>query len=123
MEMGEDVVIRVVNTLYVIADSGLQWYLKYLNHHQERLGMHFETTNQWFTIIHDENGYLYGIVIIQDDNSLATRSDKLQMDEERVSINLKTKPRAILAKKSKKFNGIRKTRERDQIHLEHGDSI
>lgn len=35
----EDTVLHVVEPLYIIPKSGLHWYLTYLDHHKQRLGM------------------------------------------------------------------------------------
>lgn len=39
MGLPGDVVVKVVNPLYGIPESWLQWYLTYLEHHIIKLGM------------------------------------------------------------------------------------
>lgn len=45
MVLYEDMVLRVVNPLYGIPESGLHWYLTYTEHHTERQGMKRTTSD------------------------------------------------------------------------------
>lgn len=56
MVLPGDFVLQVVKPLYGIPESGLEWYLIYLNNHQERLRMKRSTADPCFLILHNEKG-------------------------------------------------------------------
>lgn len=57
-------VLRVVNPLYIIPESGLHWYLTYLHHHLDFLGMK-RTRADPCVLMHHTDNCLVGLVLLQ----------------------------------------------------------
>lgn len=70
MELPDDVVLQVIRPLYGIPESGLHWYLTYLRHHQERLGMQRATMDSYFLFRYEQDGNLDVIVVLQVEDRL-----------------------------------------------------
>lgn len=81
-EMGlkEYVVLQVIKTLYGIAESGLHWYLTYLDYHTNKLGM-FRTTTGPCVLVERTGNKLHGLVILKVDGSRMIRTDAFMDDE------------------------------------------
>lgn len=74
MGLSDDMVPMVVKPLQFIPESGLQGYLKYLEHHMTELGMHLSRPNHYLLIIYGDDG-LRSMVILPVDDSLGLRTE------------------------------------------------
>lgn len=106
MEMGlsEGVVLKVVKPLYGIPESGLHWYLTYLEHHMTKLGMRRSRTDPCLLLGTDADG-LRGMIILQVDDSLGLGTDTFMEEEERASTEFRCKPRKQIKEGCQEFNG------------------
>ena len=108
-------VLRVVKPLYGIPESGLHWYLTYLAHHLDTLGMTRSRVDPCLLIKQGNNG-LDGFILLQVDDSLGFGTEQFLDEEERASLTFKCKARAPLTNKPTTFNGITITKG-NQIHV------
>lgn len=69
MGLAEDMVLLVVKTLYGIPESGLHWYITYLEYHMGKVGME-RTTVDPCMFVKRKGGTLTGLVSFQVDDSL-----------------------------------------------------
>lgn len=65
MVLSHGVVLRVVRPLYGMPESGLQWYLTYLEHHTENLWMRRATTYPFVLLKTNRESFLSGLVMLQ----------------------------------------------------------
>lgn len=105
MELGDDYVLEVIKPLYGIPESGLHWYLTYLDHHTGTLGMNRSNIDPCVLCRRTESG-LDGIVLLQVDDSLGFGTPQFLADEEKGSSKFNSKPRTTLTEKPTSFNGI-----------------
>ena len=104
-----DMVLQVMKPLYGIPESGLHWYLTYLEHHLVELNMDRVKTDP--CVLVRRNGQnLEGMVALQVDDSLAMGTASFMSDEEIASSKFICKPRSLLTNKPLTFNGLTLTR-------------
>lgn len=106
MNLPKDTVLRVVRPLYGIPESGLHWYLTYLDHHVGRLGMKQSRADPCFLMKHREDGTIDGVVVLQVDDSLIVGSKQFMKMEEEAASEFQTKPRTYITDNITGFNGI-----------------
>lgn len=68
LEFPPGTVLKVVKPMYGIPESGLHWYLAYLEHHLGRLGMERSSVDPC-VLLKRRNGRLIGAIILQVDDS------------------------------------------------------
>ena len=105
MELKDGYVLRVIKPLYGIPESGLHWYLTYLAHHLDSLGMK-RTRVDPCVLIKGGNNSIDGLIILQVDDSLGFGSDEFLDNEEINSKDIRCKPRTFIGLKDTSFNGI-----------------
>lgn len=76
-----DAVLHVARSLHGIPESGLHWYLTYLDHHQRRLEME-RTTMDPCVLVKRCGAEFDGIVLLQVDDSLALGTPSFLKDED-----------------------------------------
>lgn len=101
----DDKVLEVIKPLYGIPESGLHLFLTYSTQHIESLHMRQSTINPCLFYNRDDEG-LHGIILPQFDDSLSFRNISFVDDEERESVDFKSKPRTMLNHEPSHFNGI-----------------
>lgn len=80
MALPEGYVLKVVKPLYGIPESGLHWYLTYLNHHLRTLGMKRSRVD--LCVLYRRTGSkLEGVIVRQVDDSLGIGTTTF-LDEE-----------------------------------------
>lgn len=105
MDLPKDYVLEIVKPLYGIPESGLHWYLTYLAHHIEHLGMIRSTVDPCVLIKRNESGPS-GLVLVQVDDSLTFGNDPFLAEEEAHSSKFQSKPRTFLDETPTTFNGL-----------------
>lgn len=80
IELLEDTILLVVKPIYGIPESGLHWYITYLEYHIECLGM-MNTTAGPCLLVKSTDGHTTGLVAPQLDGSLSVVTEQF-MDEE-----------------------------------------
>lgn len=98
-------VLKVVKPLYGIPESGLHWYLTYLDHHLTRLGMQRSMVDPCVLLKRDKDG-LVGTIILQVDDSFGVGTETFLHDEATAVTQFKHKPRQILGATAVRFNGL-----------------
>lgn len=102
----DDMVLEGVRPLYRIPQSGLHWYLTYLSHHLETLGM-IKSKVDPCVLIRRERKNLKGLVLLQVDDSLGFGDNQFLDQEDEASTRFNSKPRIPLTEQPSTFNGIR----------------
>lgn len=98
--------LKVVKPLYIIPESGLNWYPTYLDHHLFRLSIFQSHVDSCFLMKKILKGGIEGAVIIQVDDSLITGSeDSMKLGESEAKKFL-TKPRTPVTRNTFQFNSI-----------------
>ena len=115
-------VLKVVRPLYGIPESGLHWYLTYLSHHLETLGMHRATADPC-VLIKRSNNEIEGLILLQVDDSLGFCTPNFMEDEERASTVFRCKPRTPISTKPISFNGIYICKKGETYSMTHGEKI
>lgn len=105
MGLPEGYVLEIMKPLYGIPDSGLHWYLTYMTHNVEELGMYRSRVDPCILLRRDTDRLL-GIVLLQVDVTLGFGNSTFFTDEERASKRFKSKPRTPLTNKPVSFNGL-----------------
>lgn len=106
-EMGlpEGYVLKVVKPLYGIPESGLHWYLTYLNHHLQTLGMKRSKVDP--CVLYRRTGQkLEGIIVLQVDDSLGAGMETFLNEESQASKAFRCKERTPVNETPVVFNGI-----------------
>lgn len=123
MGLSEDMVLLVVKPLYGIPESGLHWYMTYLEYHMDKLDMK-RTTADPCVLVKRRNGKLSGLVALQVDDSLTLGDDAFLEEEEQSSGTFKSKERIMLGTEVMAFNGVRVSRiANGGIKMDQGDKI
>lgn len=122
MGLSEGEVLRVVRPLYGIPESGLHWYLTYLEYHSDKLGMHRATIDPCVMIKRDK-GKLKGLVMLQVDDSLRLGSEEFITEEQLAAREFKSKEREFLSNATLDFNGIRIHNVKNGIRIFQSDKI
>lgn len=73
LDLGNEIVLRVMKQLYGIPESGIHWYLTYLEYHVDRVGMQ-RTRADPCVLYGRQSGQLEGLVLLQVDESFSTRT-------------------------------------------------
>lgn len=92
MGLPDTTVLQVLKPLYGIPQSGLHWYLAYVEHHLEHFGMERIRADPCI-IIRRCNDKIEGFRVRQVDGSLGVGTMDCLNDEEEHSHNLKWKQR------------------------------
>ena len=98
-------VLKIMKPLYGIPESGLHWYLTYLDHHLNELNMKRTRTDPCVLVKH-RDGTLDGFIVLQVDDSLGFGTPMFLAEEEKASSRFKCKPRTYLDKSQILFNGL-----------------
>lgn len=101
----EGTILEVVKPLYGIPESGLHWYLTYLTHHVDNLGMQRSTVDPCVLVLR-EGTNVKVIVLLQVDDSLEFGDAEFLEEEEAASASFKSKPRVPLGNEPTPFNGV-----------------
>lgn len=107
-EMGlyYDICLPVVKTLYGMPESGLHWYLTYLCHHLDRIGLRRART--YPCVLYDgKDGTLKGLVALDVEDLFGVETEELLNKEATKSEIIKIKPRAMLGTDFNTLNGFR----------------
>lgn len=107
VEMGfpEDVAMMVVKPLYGIPESGLNWYIVYMEYHIDKFRME-KTTEDPCLLVKRKDGRPSGLMGLQVDDYLTMGDDDFLREEEEYSSTFKLKERRILGKKPMSYNGV-----------------
>lgn len=105
LNLPKEKVLKVVKPLYGIPESGLHWYLTYMEHHTDRLGMSRSRADPCLLFRHDFDR-LSAMVILQVDDSLIAGSQIFLTDEDSASKAFLSKPRQRIGRKAICFNGL-----------------
>lgn len=98
-------ILQVVKPLYGIPESGLHWYLTYLDYHINVLGMTRSKSDPCL-LIKKEGGNLIGVVILQVDDSFCIGNKDFLIEEEQASKEFICKERRFITKEPTSFNGL-----------------
>jgi hypothetical protein len=112
-------VLRVVKSLYGIAESGLYWFKTYHNHHTKRLKMKVSSYDPCLLISHEGNE-TFGITGMQTDDTLSVVTPQFSQREEDElhSANLRAKAKTILSvEQPLEFNGGKVMYEDNKVTL------
>lgn len=122
MGLGTNTVPKFLKPLYGIPERGLQWYLTYIDHHTEHLGMKGTTVDPCF-MFKRECAELVGMIDLQvDDSSSITK--KILQEEEDAEIYFRSKERKFISLKATPFNGIQISKMNNgNIHINQLDNI
>lgn len=113
----------MLRPLYGIPESGLNWYLTYLEYHTEKLGMVRATTDPC-VLIRREDRALKGLVMLQVDDTLMLGDDDFITEEQAAVEEFKSKDRVFISKASIDVNGIKiKKISEGRIRLRQEDKI
>lgn len=118
----QNIVLRVRKPLYGIPESGIHWYLTYLEHHLGELGM---TTTRSYRCVHNkrtEEG-IQAIVALQVEEALGLGSESFLAEEKQASKMLKSYPRKLIKEGSFNCNGLNITQEGHQLHINQPEKI
>lgn len=97
-------VLNFVKPFYGIPESGLHWYLTYLNHHINELGMTRSRADP--CVLYRRTGtVLDGVIVLQVDDSLGVGSTGFLDEEGQESKPFRCKYRSLIEKKPITFNG------------------
>lgn len=122
MGLSPDTVLRVVRPLYGIPESGLHWYLTYLEYHTEQLGMR-RTTVDPCVFVRRDGGELSGLIALQVDDSLTVGTKEFLEEEKEAARQFKTKERTTINNKPTTFNGVRICKIDNVITMDQQDKI
>lgn len=103
MHLAQDSVLQEVRPLHGIPESGLHWYLTFLDHYKVRLGMSRATTDRCILV---RNGKLRGEIGLQVDDTMFFGEDTFLTWEERDVHIFKVKSRTFLLETVTPFNGF-----------------
>lgn len=106
MEIGlpDLIVLQVIKPLYGIPESGLHWYLTYLEYHIDELKMVRTKADTFFLIKRNDEG-IEGMVLLQVDDSLGVGTEGFLEKEEKWSQRFRSKDRKIIGREGQQFNG------------------
>lgn len=96
MRLSPDTVLKVVRPLYGIPESGLHWYLTYLENHVDNLGMNRTKADPCVTW-KSKGNCIQGLIVLQVDESLGMGTQGFLKEEEEGSMRFKSKPRTPIA--------------------------
>lgn len=108
-----DYVLKVEKPLYGIPESGLHWYLTYLSHHVDNLGMNRARTDPCLLYRHKDNE-IDGIILLQVDDTLGIATERFLKDEEKESKAFRCKERVVVGKTPISFNGLQLRMDTDR---------
>lgn len=115
--------LRVIKHLYGIPESDLYWYLTYLEHHGELLGMRSARADPCVLYDRDEEG-LRGLVILQVDASFGAGTNAFLEKEDKTNEHFQSKPQNILGDRFTTFNGIRvQIRDDRSVYMNQKDKF
>lgn len=112
--MEKGTVLNVLKPLYGITESGLHWYLTYVQHHIDRLGMRQSAVDPCVLIRNSEQG-LEGLILLKVDDTLGLGTTKFLEEEQEASKHFRSKPRTKLGPNPTAFNGLEIARHDDGI--------
>lgn len=116
-------VLRVVKPLYGIPDSGLHWYLTYLEHHLVRIGMEISVVDP-FALIKRRHNQLIREIILQVDYSFGIGTEEFFQAETEAAKCFQNKPIIILDETPALFNGLTITSTPDvSLYLQQTEKI
>ena len=113
----EGTILRVVKPLYGLAEAGNHWFVTYLDHHKEKLGMEMLPYDACL-LITKNGGENFGIAGLQADDTLNVGTEAFIKKEETeiMKAKFKAKTRTILETgASGDFNGCRMTIKAESI--------
>lgn len=95
MSLPSGKVLLVLKPLYGIPESGLHWFITYSSHHIEQLGM--QVTRYDPCVLYRKEKYkIYGITVLQVDDSFGNGCEEFLDTEEHASKRFQCKPRKLL---------------------------
>ena len=115
-------VLKVVKPLYGIPESGLHWYLTYLTHHLENLGM-TRTKADPCVLVKRKGNTIDGVIMLQVDDSLGFGTPAFLDLEESASKLFRCKPRTGITSKPISFNGIMINKLQNGYRMSQTDKV
>lgn len=105
MEMEAGTVRKVIKPLYGISESGLHWYLTYLEHHLTRLGIVRSTVDPC-VLIRTHGSMLKCAIVVQVVDSFGLGNPNFLTLEEGAAGRFKHNPRILLGTEPVRFKGV-----------------
>lgn len=95
--IGKEKVLLLLKPLYGIPESGLHWFVTYVEYHKEKRGMEQTRADPCF-LFKREGSKLQAATVLQVDESLGFGDKWFMKCEDNISNHFKCKPRKIITK-------------------------